>query len=669
MGIRLSSKDKILLNNSLEQKYDIDIHDEQLCNIPIIPQNKSVVRIYQALAQKRKMLVNKDILNNRYQKKYNQLSSLSLTDDNVNNAIVYNFGVTFDYCNEQTNDCSTDVIPTKISYIHSYHVHKKYSSLKEELTQNEISILLIEQFDAEYTKGLLHFSSYYCKANYLPLRDESEQMSVRYGDDDKYISIGEILSLIIYCNYTELQHKFSKTYRENIESHNNFYHFGKYLKIAVQIFGVCLKESKVNTFYHGIGEQVTFPAYNHNIVVNCPLSTSLSWEVALNFTNNQTGLVIEFASPCGGSQATYFSVSWLSDFSNEHECLFLQNFDMEWKHWKVNPDLKQLRIVNITDVKLGYEYKHILNALTVIKIATTTDSGGFDFIFEQDAKHFALTPYEITISAMLRTLIIAIVECRLDQLNISKCKTKIKLNTYANHIVDTFWKHHFTSVITYVIDYTISELKFLYDILHPKRNRIQFSLTSVVSPSAQKLLLYGIHISSLLLNDILSCIRKHQHGKLKMIRLANAILFSSKWEQQDKTQYKQQFEQIGWNLRIQCRGFNRKLKGYKYECQIYTFDEDSDSDFWVDEDLLYESFASTDMDENESNDTDGENESSDTYSDSEFWVDEDLLYESFASTDMDENESNDTDGENESSDTYTDETESSSNCDGDENAS
>ena len=57
---------------------------------------------------------------------------------------------------------------------------------------------------------------------------------------------------MIYCNYDVLQYEFSKTYRESISKHNNFYHLGKYLKMAVRRFGTVINEGAVKTFYHGV---------------------------------------------------------------------------------------------------------------------------------------------------------------------------------------------------------------------------------------------------------------------------------------------------------------------------------------------------------------------------------------------------------------------------------
>eukprot|EP01083_Nonionella_stella_P227790 807863_1 len=73
-------------------------------------------------------------------------------------------------------------------------------------------------------------------------------------------------------------------------------------------------------------------------------------EVAMNFTSNNAGLIMTFGGEA--SKAKYFPVSWLSDFGNENEHLFLQNKE-------------ELQIENILDCSSlnAYEYGSILNAL------------------------------------------------------------------------------------------------------------------------------------------------------------------------------------------------------------------------------------------------------------------------------------------------------------------
>eukprot|EP01084_Bolivina_argentea_P279283 477447_1 len=188
------------------------------------------------------------------------------------------------------------------------------------------------------------------------------------------MTTNHILSLMIYCNYDHLQYKFSMTYRDNITEHNNYYHLGYFLKFLVHEFGQSVYDNSIHylqrrpQYYHGISEQLVFPvavgAGNQGVLIYGPLSTSSSFEVAVNFTNENNGLVIDF---CGESRFTKgikcFDVSWLSDFSNEHEYLFIQN-----------PG--HLNINNIVDVKCNYNFDIIIESLQVIESITTSTTNG-----------------------------------------------------------------------------------------------------------------------------------------------------------------------------------------------------------------------------------------------------------------------------------------------------
>ena len=174
-------------------------------------------------------------------------------------------------------------------------------------------------------------------------------------------NLEHILALMMYCNFTELQCHFSKTYRtDNGQKQAQFYHLGKLLKLTVHTFGLCCLGRGFESFCHGIGEKLSFPMIltgqnasdRWPIFMECPLSTSSS----VNFTNNNNGLIVEFV----GEDMNSFSVSWLSGYANESEYLFLQ-----MSHDSPGEGLK---ITNIYEPGTGMEYKCILRALQIIEL-------------------------------------------------------------------------------------------------------------------------------------------------------------------------------------------------------------------------------------------------------------------------------------------------------------
>lgn len=298
IGHRLSIKDREMIDNKIcdEQKMKYienndTSFDEYLIDPHLIESNK-------ILKSKRESHQNISDQFNRNDK-FNQLND-DLHDEKA--CGTFKMGVLFRYGYDGESEDSILL------------VRPKYVSFKEELTTNSISTISVKQFNVEYLKAQLHFRCNYRKQNYSKLFIEN------------------ILSLMLYCNYTQLQYEFSKTYRRNVHQHNNYYFWGKYLKESVQQFGTKIRNGNIKAFYHGIRQKVSFDPHFFNshrynkLCIHCPLSTSSSFEVAANFASD--GLIIEFGEyDSWVSDVGYFSVSWLSDFGNESEYLFLQS---EW---------------------------------------------------------------------------------------------------------------------------------------------------------------------------------------------------------------------------------------------------------------------------------------------------------------------------------------------------
>eukprot|EP01084_Bolivina_argentea_P140696 247301_1 len=176
------------------------------------------------------MLKNQRTANGRVTNKFNQV----LICDNIKKNNTYNFGTQFKYGyeNEDKYKILDDI--KEWTEPNCVEVISKYKSIKEELTMNDISTITMIQFNDEYNKVKVHFFTSFRQKQY------------------PNIEIIQLLALMIYCNYDELQNKFSKTYYSNIKEHNNFYHLGKHIKIAIHQFGIEIKNDNIKAFYHGI---------------------------------------------------------------------------------------------------------------------------------------------------------------------------------------------------------------------------------------------------------------------------------------------------------------------------------------------------------------------------------------------------------------------------------
>eukprot|EP01084_Bolivina_argentea_P228246 385547_1 len=280
--------------------------------------------------------------------KYCKFNQLHLTYHDIKHGM-YSYGYSFRYKAPAFHRRKDGQIDPDFAFherqSHIY-VQQKYQSLKEELTQNIVACLSLEQYKSEYMKAYIHYNSFYRKKLY----PSTESLTIEKS---------HLLSLMIYCNYTRFQYELSKTYREsNGEKHGYFYWNGLYLNESIVHFGTKVFDGDVRQFYHGITQSLIFPYENNGVWISCPLSTSSSFEVAVNFANTDDGIIVEFGQDKKLTMTNYkhlgikqyFSVSWLSDFANESEYLFKSGV---------------LCVNNITNLQ-GVEYINVIEAFRLM---------------------------------------------------------------------------------------------------------------------------------------------------------------------------------------------------------------------------------------------------------------------------------------------------------------
>eukprot|EP01084_Bolivina_argentea_P184947 318965_1 len=372
---------------------------------------------------------------------------------------MYSFGFKFKYGFEEESNNTNSI-----------EVHPKYDSLKEELLQNNICVLVIDQFNSEYKKAENHYNSQHRKSNISWTA----------------MTIEHLFCLMIYCNYSVLQFEFSKTYRiENGLLHTNYYWMGMLLKIAVHIFGTKICDGNIHRFYHGTAERLLFPQYigdyQNGVVINCPLSTSASLEIAANFTNDARGLIIEFGGQyiiheqCVRSigNAKYFPVAWLSDFSHENEYLFIQT---EFP----------LQVNNIVDIKFNTEYRAILTALKYLDAMSSANN----FVGDVTDSMCALT--QRIISNQLRNK------------NVNS-KSFYLLTTHAQHICARYFRNK--KIIDIDIDNSNRDkihLFLLNTLFYSDIQWINLTRVHILFANIQTIDLQEINLTSAVIENILS---------------------------------------------------------------------------------------------------------------------------------------------------------------------
>eukprot|EP01083_Nonionella_stella_P200040 733008_1 len=340
--------------------------------------NAQIAKHTAILNRRKSNLSNTSLLRRRgaINHKFNQLCIPS--EDDIP-PTYYHFGIRFKYEGHDHEDMMQSTIPL-------VRVKKKYTSFKEELISNKIAIITLLQFDLLYESAVMHFATNHRK-QYYP---------------DSWIE--SLFAIMIYCNFTHLQYEFSKTYRElNGVNHTEFYHLGKNMRQAVHVSGTDIVQGHVRLFYHGINKQMFLSRYNDfgGARIFSPLSTTSSFAVAMDFTQNN-GIIVTFShNTYHNHRCKYFSCKWLSDFASENEYLFVQSKG-------------KLAIRNIVNVQTSMEYKTIISALWFIH-----------YVFHYDEHQILEFDHEQAI--LIRSIL------QLEQESMFTC------NKYAKHIIDSYF--------------------------------------------------------------------------------------------------------------------------------------------------------------------------------------------------------------------------------------
>ena len=148
------------------------------------------------------------------------------------------------------------------------------------------------------------------------------------------LSLENVISIILYCDYSHLSTDFSAAHRkaspfetltQKNHRHAKYSWWGYYLHNAVNGHGISYdKGSLTGPFFTGMSFKMIVPQFK--IRLYSPTSTSVHIEVAMKFSGQQ-GIILEFHNNYGYSEKVKaFDVSSISRYPEEDErysCLFL----------------------------------------------------------------------------------------------------------------------------------------------------------------------------------------------------------------------------------------------------------------------------------------------------------------------------------------------------------
>eukprot|EP01084_Bolivina_argentea_P304993 526824_1 len=276
-------------------------------------------------------------------------------------------------------------------------IYAKYDSLKKEILAPEKGIPMA-QWDNELKKAQIHKNSHYAK-QFKAIPDNSMKVyhmlqdgrifGIKKGSE---IKINHLVAVMFYCNYNNLPYQFSKTYRrEQKDDHSDddwkqyvdadeknsftnpnilytsanckeseasvkgrhckFYHLAKFLNEVIHVYSPKAIDTNYYKVYHGINKKMKFNSMRNRIF--CPLSTTKSYEIAINFAGHN-GFVLELLCD---RFSKYFDCAWVSDFPNEKEILFINTM----------PGVFQF--INIIDTTEAIQYDKYIKALSIFDAA------------------------------------------------------------------------------------------------------------------------------------------------------------------------------------------------------------------------------------------------------------------------------------------------------------
>ena len=207
------------------------------------------------------------------------------------------------------------------------YTNTKYSTFKQEISN--YNCLNIDQYHDE----ILPKATSYLNTNYVKLTKAKGGnicgIPQHYDiPSDSSITLSHIISVILYCDYTQLSSNFSNTFRkkgpwdtlENIKHRNREYFWmSKLLRETVEIFGECSSDGLNGPFYSGLSAVINIP--NFFIRLYSPTSTSVQIQVATKFSGDN-GMIMKLNNPQGSVQCMFlrgFNCSFISRFKEEDE--------------------------------------------------------------------------------------------------------------------------------------------------------------------------------------------------------------------------------------------------------------------------------------------------------------------------------------------------------------
>eukprot|EP01084_Bolivina_argentea_P305842 528378_1 len=249
---------------------------------------------------------------------------------------------------------------------HELYVITKYNDIKIELLNNKIYSLNIYAYHTSLFKANQFIKEVFVKK----LKSHDIDDELHYGIDAHImLTLGHLLSVILYADWTSLCYEFSATFRKrniyetllSVKQRNSEYaNWSRLLRETVQYWGRNgefqyddddgqLIKPLEGPFFCGLSEVMELSEFN--IRLCGPTSTSKKIEVATRF-GGDNGMIMQLnnSGDYHSDQLCAFGIGWISNYSGEDEWLFIGG-------------QQRIKIEGIRDIRAHKNYKRYFKPL------------------------------------------------------------------------------------------------------------------------------------------------------------------------------------------------------------------------------------------------------------------------------------------------------------------
>ena len=170
-----------------------------------------------------------------------------------------------------------------------WYIPAKYSTFKEEITNNETAPFSIKDWQQTEAKATMKLETWLetedarklIVGDGVPTNHKNKWKKIYDITDGAVITIYHIMSLLFYCNYTAQAYEFSATFRRIFwnetdrslkKRHSKVAQWGRLLRECVDCWGYFMDEDDANMFYHGISKEMLFKSTSFKVFG--PVSTT-----------------------------------------------------------------------------------------------------------------------------------------------------------------------------------------------------------------------------------------------------------------------------------------------------------------------------------------------------------------------------------------------------------